>query len=68
MFAFLLIFRMPCSVGILRNESAALIFFTEHPQKTSLEKYVVINMQFIGSLVGEDLHQNSQVPTQAFVR
>ena len=44
------------------------VFFTEHPQKTLLEKYVVINMQLIGSLVGEDLHQNLQVPTQAFVR
>ena len=50
------------------EESTALLSSLLNTPKRLLEKYVVINIQFTGRLVGEDLHQNLQVPTQAIVQ
>lgn len=50
------------------EESAALLSSLLNTPKRLLEKYIVINIQFIGNLVGDDLHQNLQVPTQAVVQ
>lgn len=66
--AFCWLSRCPAVCGYCCNEASTLLSSLLNTPKRLLKKYVVINMQFIGSLVGEDLLQNLQVPTQAVVQ